>query len=66
MYFYNIDNTNYLDNNMNNPSYFYTQEQSMLSKQIIDQKIDLEYNIDFMGRTLSKAEFMLLDSLIKI
>ena len=66
MYFYNIDNTNYLDNNMNNPSYFYTQEQSMLSKQIIDQKIDLEYNIDFMGRTLSKAEFMLLDLLIKI
>jgi hypothetical protein len=51
---------------MNNPSYFYTQEQSMLSKQIIDQKIDLEYNIDFMGRTLSKAEFMVLDLLIKI
>lgn len=32
------------------------QQQSMLDKQKIEQKIDLEYNIDFMGRALSKAE----------
>ena len=56
--FHNMNNINDLNNinSMENPSYFYTQEQSMLSKQIVEQKIDLEYNIDFMGRALSKAE----------
>jgi hypothetical protein len=34
----------------------YNQQQSMLNKQKVEQKIDLEYNIDFMGRALSKAE----------
>ena len=32
------------------------QQQSMLDKQKVEQKVDLEYNIDFMGRALSKAE----------
>ena len=32
------------------------QQQSMLNKQLVEQKIDTEYNIDFMGRALSKAE----------
>jgi len=31
-------------------------KQSYLDKQKVEQKIDLEYNIDFMGRALSKAE----------
>lgn len=34
----------------------YSQEQSMLDKQKVEQKIDAEFNIDFMGRALSKAE----------
>ena len=56
--FQNIHNMNSINytNSMNNPPYSYTQEQSMLSKQKVEQKIDLEYNIDFMGRALSKAE----------
>ena len=32
------------------------QQQSMLDKQKVEQLIDSEYNIDFMGRALSKAE----------
>ena len=32
------------------------QQQFMLDKQKVEQQIDLEYNIDFMGRALSKAE----------
>ena len=32
------------------------QQQSMLNKQLVEQKIDTEYNIDFIGRALSKAE----------
>ena len=34
----------------------YYQQQTMLNKQKVEQKLDLEYNIDFMGRALSKAE----------
>ena len=30
--------------------------QKQLNKQAIEQKIDLEYNIDFLGRAISKAE----------
>ena len=30
--------------------------QKQLNKQAIQQKIDLEYNIDFLGRAMSKAE----------
>lgn len=37
-------------------SYPYNQKLSMVNKQKMEQKIDLEYNIDFMGRALSKAE----------
>jgi len=36
--------------------YNYGQQQSMLDKQKVEQKTDLEFNIDFMGRALSKAE----------
>ena len=32
------------------------QQQSMLDKQKLEQLIDSEYNIDFMGRALSKEE----------
>ena len=32
------------------------QKQSLIDKQKVEQKMDLEYNIDFMGRALSKAE----------
>ena len=39
-----------------NNQYNYRQQQSMLDKQKIEQKVDLEFNIDFMGRALSKAE----------
>lgn len=31
-------------------------QQSLIDKQKVEQKMDLEYNIDFMGRALSKAE----------
>ena len=31
-------------------------QQSQIDKQKVEQKVDLEYNIDFMGRALSKAE----------
>lgn len=34
----------------------YNQKLSMVDKQKMEQKVDLEYNIDFMGRALSKAE----------
>ena len=37
-------------------SYSYNQKLSMVNKQKMEQKVDLEYNIDFMGRALSKAE----------
>lgn len=30
--------------------------QKQLNKQAVEQKVDLEYNIDFLGRALSKAE----------
>ena len=30
--------------------------QKQINKQAIEQKVDLEYNIDFLGRALSKAE----------
>jgi len=33
---------------------YYTNVQ--IDKQKVEQKVDLEYNIDFMGRALSKAE----------
>ena len=32
------------------------RQQSMLNQQMVEQKIDSEYNIDFLGRALSKAE----------
>ena len=35
---------------------YYYQQQALLDKQKVEQKVDLEYNIDFMGRALSKAE----------
>lgn len=31
-------------------------QQKQLNKQALEQKVDLEYNIDFLGRALSKAE----------
>ena len=34
--------------------------QKQLNKQAIEQKIDLEYNIDFLGRAISKAEMYAL------
>ena len=36
--------------------YNQSQQQSMLDKQKVGQLVDTEYNIDFMGRALSKAE----------
>ena len=30
--------------------------QKQLKKQVVEQKVDLEYNIDFLGRAISKAE----------
>ena len=32
------------------------QQQSILDQQMVGQKLDSLYNIDFMGRALSKAE----------
>ena len=34
--------------------------QKQLHKQAIEQKVDLEYNIDFLGRAISKAEMYAL------
>ena len=34
----------------------YLHQQAQLDKQKVEQKIDLEYNIDFLGRALSKIE----------
>ena len=34
----------------------YNQQQSMLNRQKVEQQLDLGYNIDIMGRALSKAE----------
>ena len=34
----------------------YCQQQSMLNQQKVEQIIDSEYNTDFLGRALSKAE----------
>ena len=31
-------------------------QQAQVDKLKVEQKVDLEYNIDFMGRALSKAE----------
>lgn len=46
--------------NYNTINYSQQQQQAQLSKQIVEQKLDLEYNIDFLGRALSKAELYAL------
>ena len=58
----NFKINNYYDNRYKTNSYLQqnTQKQIQLNKQIVEQKLDLEYNIDFLGRALSKAEIYAL------
>ena len=56
-----MNHNHYHNSHQHGHQYQYNQynqshQQSMLDKQKVEQLVDTEYNIDFMGRALSKAE----------